>query len=70
MGVMKRIATTRIWNPDFTGKLYDPELAAMARVCRKGAEKPDPLPPGSMKGRGKGSDGNLLESPGVVGGAP
>lgn len=40
MGVMKRIATERIWNPELTGRRDDPELAAMARLCRKGAEKP------------------------------
>ena len=40
MGIMKRIATARQWNPELTGRRDDPELAAMARLCRKGAEKP------------------------------
>ncbi len=40
---MKRIATARIWNPDLTGRRDNPELAAMARLCRKGVEKPAPL---------------------------
>lgn len=43
-GRHETIATARIWNPDFTWKFYDPELAAMAKLCRKGAEKPEPPP--------------------------